>query len=219
MSQTVHAEGWGTERRPAGAGDGRLAWEVLEPATGNVVHRGQRDVRLADIEVRVLAAHPPPQLRQLPRGLRPVAVDLTSWLVPRGRPRTMKRVALNAGFWLVLPERPGPRRPPGLALQAERDGKGTFCWEWFELHDAGSTATKLQETGALRLRWARNRLGHLEVVETAFDTDVSLRVMTATGPARREAWRVRVQAGSVVHWPQAADGIRLVPRLRPDRPS
>lgn len=106
-----------------------------------------------------------------------------------------------------------------MALQAEREGTRTFCWEWFELADSGVTATKRQETGALRLEWEPNRDGHQEVVSTVFVSDVSLRLLAATGSARQEpGWRVRVLAGSMIHWPHAADGIQLVPRLRPEHP-
>ena len=201
------------------AATGRLAWEVTETATGTVVHQGQRDLGLADVEVMVRPVRPAPRLGQLRRHPRRSAADALSWLVYRGRPHTSKRVRLGAGFWLVLPEHSGPGRPSGTALQATREGQQTSGWEWFDLDESGATATKRQETGTLGLEWVVNRDGYQEVVSTVFVSDVSLRVMAATGSARREpVWRVRVLAGSAIRWPQAADGIRLVPHLRPDHP-
>lgn len=194
-------------REPVG---GQVSWEAQAAVPGATVHRGQREVNPADVEVLVRPPAPRPRLWP------PSAVGETvSWLVTRGRSRTRKRLRLGAGFWLVLPEQPGPARPPGMALQAERDGERSFCWEWFEVGDDGATATKRQETGTLQLEWAANRDGHQEVVGTTFVTDVSLR-LEGTGPRSRDPiWRVRVLAGSVVRWPQAGEGIRLVPRLPP----
>lgn len=194
---------------------------MTEAATDTVVHRGQRDLGLADVEVMVRPARPAPRLGQLRRHPRRSAADALSWLAYRGRPHTSKRVRLGADFWLVLPEHPGPGRPSGTALQATREGHQTFGWEWFDLDESGATATKRQESGTPGMEWALNRDGYQEVVRTVFVSDVSLRGMAATGSARREpVWRVRVRvlAGSVIRWPQAADGIRLVPRLRPDHP-
>ena len=194
-----------------------VAWEITETSTGEVVHAGQRDLRLTDVEVRVTPARARPGLDRLRLGPRQVAADLVGWLLTGGR--TTKRVQLGAGFWLVLQEKPGRERPKGVGLQAERDGERTFCWEWFQVDEGGATATKLQETGELGLEWATNRHGHQEVVTTSFGSDVSLRMQPGDGGLRTVVrWRVRVLAGSVIHWPQGADGIQLVPRLRPGSP-
>lgn len=197
----------------ASSGTGHVDWEVVEGATGQVLHRGHREVRATEVETMINLPVPFPRV-----GLNVLAMagGLLGWLVTRGGPRTVKRLRLGAGFWLVLPERPGPERPGGMALQAKRDGKGTHCWEWFDLDDSGVTATKLQETGTLRLQWTRNRHGHQELTQVSFLTDVSLRLTGSD--IRNPTWRVRVLSGSVVPWPESGNGLQLVPHLRPGRP-
>lgn len=195
---------------------GQVAWEVLDGSTGQVVERGRRDIRPAQVEVTISAPAPFPRLEP---DLRQVSAGLLAWLVTRGRARTLKRVRLGSGFWLVVPERPGPRQPYGLALQAQRDGEPTFCWEPFELSEGGATATKLQESGRLEVQWVRNRHGHQELTQLRFLTDVSLRLLPAAGPTAGDpAWRVRLLSGSVVPLPEAGNGLQLVPRLWSGRP-
>lgn len=192
---------------------GHIEWEIVEGATGQVVHRGRRDVKVTEIEVTI---NPPAPFPRLGPNVLAMATGLVGWLVTRGGPRTAKRLRLGAGFWLVLPEQPRLERPLGVALQASRDGERTFCWEWFDLDEGGATASKLQETGSLQLQWTRNRQGHQELTQTTFLTDVSLRL--SDDDPRHPTWRVRVLAGSVVGWPESGNGMHLVPRLRPDRP-
>ena len=194
---------------------GHLEWEIVEVATGQVVNRGRRDVRVTEIETRV---NPPVPFPRVGPNVLAMAGGLVGWLLTRGGPRTVKRLRLGAGFWLVLPEQPGPKRPRGMALQATRDGEGTFCWEWFELDKGGATATKIQETGTLQLQWTRNRQGHQELTQVEFVSDVSLRVAGRDSNVRNPTWRVRVLAGSVVGLPESGNGIQLVPHLRPGRP-
>lgn len=195
--------------RPAAVQSGHVEWEVVEVATGQVLHRGHREVRVTEIETMV---NPPVPFPRVGPNVFAMAAGLFGWLVTRGAPRTVKRLRLGAGFWLVLPERPGPERPRGMALQAERDGESTFCWEWFELEDSGATATKLQETGRLQLQWTRNRHGHQELTQVTFLTDVSLRLTGSD--VRHPTWRVRVLSGSAIPWPESGNGLQLVPHLR-----
>ena len=194
---------------------GQIEWEIVEVATGQVLHRGQREVKVSDVGVTVNPPAPFPRLRP---NVLAMATGLVGWLVTRGGPRTAKRLRLGAGFWLVLPERPQLERPIGLGMQAKRDGERTFCWEWFNLDEGGVTASKLQETGTLRLRWTRNRQAHQELTQITFLTDVSLRVARDDDDPRHPTWRVRVLAGSVVDWPESGDGMQLIPHLRPGRP-
>ena len=164
----------------------------------------------------ITPARPTPRLSRLRLGPRQVAGDLLSWAVWRGRPRSTRRLRLGSGFWLVLQQHPGPTLPLGMALRAEREGEDTFCWEWFDTDRTGTTAIKLQETGALTLALAADADGNHEVTTTTFTTDVSLRLQTAGDRDRfNPRYRVRILAGSVVRWPRAGDGIKLLPRLRP----
>lgn len=205
--------------RPDEPSSGWISWEATRASTDEVLARGERHLRPTDFEVMINPARPAPRLSRLRLGPRELGGDLLSWLVTRGRARSTKRLRLGEGFWLVLPEQPGPTLPPGMALQAVRDGEGTFCWEWFDIDNDGTTATKLQEAGVLTLTWAPDPSGNLETLTTTFATDVSLRLQADDErDHRRPRYRVRVLAGSVVRWPRAADGIKLVPRLRPDLP-
>lgn len=197
--------------RSASVRAGRVEWEIVEVPTGQVVDRGHREVKVTEVETTVT---PPVPFPRLGSGPREVAAGLFGWLLTRGAARTVKRLRLGADFWLVLPERPGPRRPPGIALQGRRDGERTFCWEWFELDDSGATATKLQETGTLQLQWTRNRHGQQELTQVTFLSDVSLRLTGDDSDIRHPTWRVRVLSGSVMALPESGDGLQLVPHLR-----
>ncbi|SEQ28214.1 hypothetical protein [Microlunatus flavus] len=196
-------------------GSGWISWEATTP-TGEVLAHGERVVRPTEFEVMITQARPVPRLSRLRLGPKEVAGDLLSWVVWRGRARSTRRLRLDDGFWLVLQQHPGPTLPLGMALQATRDGEDTFCWEWFDTDGTPTTATKLKEAGALTLELEPDAHGNHEVVSTTFATDVSLRLRADGGRDRSgPRYRVRVLAGSVVRWPRADDGVRLVPRLRP----
>jgi hypothetical protein len=199
----------------ADEGFGRLAWEVLETATGQV-RRGARDLRLVDFEVMVTPPPVTPRFDLLGRGPRRVAAEVVGWLVRAGRGSTTKAVRLGGGFWLVLRELLTPSPLSRVVLSARHDDVRLSCLEVFTVDEGATTATKVEEPGSLLLEWAPNQDGSTELLSTTFVTDVSLRLRAATGPRRREpVWRVKVLAGSVVRWPQSADGLRLAPRLRP----
>ena len=201
---------------PGPVSSGWIGWEATKTSTSDVLARGQRDVRPTDFEVLITPGAAKPQLNRLRLEPWQTASDLLSWVVWRGRPRSTKRLRLDGGYWLVLQQHPSPTLPLGMALQAERDGEETFCWEWFDTDSTGATAAKLQETGALTLELAPDANGNHEVVTTTFATDVSLRLQTAGDRDRfRPRSRVRILAGSVVRWPRADDGVKLLPRLRP----
>ena len=201
---------------PGPASSGWISWKATKTPTGEILAHGQRDVRPNEFEVMITPARPKPQPSRLRLGPRQVAGDLLSWVVWRGRPRSTKRLRLGGGYWLVLQQHPGPTLPLGMALQAERDGEDTFCWEWFDTDNTGTTAAKLQETGALTLELAPDANGSHEVVTTTFVTDVSLRLQADSDRDRfTPRYRVRILAGSVVHWPRAGNGVKLLPRLRP----
>lgn len=199
-----------------GPGSGRLVWEVLETSTGQV-RGGHRDLRPTDFEVIVSPPPDPPRFDLLRLGPRQIAADAVGWLAKGGRGSTTKRVRLGDGFWLILRERQSPSRPSLLLLTAKRDGARTSCVEWFEIDGGATTANEVEGPGVLELEWASDQ-EFQELASTSCVTDVSFHLRSAAGPLRRDPlWRVRLQAGSVVRWPQSAGGVRLVPRLRPDR--
>lgn len=200
----------------ADEGRGRVVWEVLETSTGER-RAGERDLRLTDFEVMVLPPPVTPRLDLLGLGPRQVVADALGWLVRAGRGSTTKGVRLGDGFWLVLHELRTPSPLTLVSLSAKRDGVRTTCVERFVMDDGAATATKVEGPGSLALGWAQNQDGFHEIESITFVTDVSLGLRSSRGPMRREPiWHVRVLAGSVVRWPQSDEGIRLVPRLRPD---
>ena len=206
----------GCNDSPSSPSSGWISWEATRTATGEILARGERDIRPTDFEIMITAARPAPRLSRLRLGVRQVAGDLLSWVVRRGRARSTKRLRLDGRYWLVLQQHPGPTLPLGMALQATREGEDTFCWEWFDTDSTGTTATKLQEPGTLTLALSPDSHGSHEVVTTTFATDVSLRLQAHDDRGRDSPrYRVRIRAGSVVHWPHADDGVRLLPRLRP----
>lgn len=90
--------------------------------------------------------------------------------------------------------------------------------ERFRVDDGGTTASQAEGTGSLELEWAQDADGFQELVGTTAVTDVTLHLRSARGPAGpAPVWDVRMLAGSKVQWPSSADGVQLVPRLRPDR--
>ena len=206
----------GSNDIPNSPSSGWISWEATRTATGEILAHGERDVRPTDFEVMITPVRPAPHLSRLRLGARQIAGDLLSWVVWRGRARSTKRLRLDGRFWLVLQQHPGPTLPLGMALQATREGEDTFCWEWFDTDSTGTTASKLQETGTLTLELSPDSHGSHEVVTTTFASDVSLHLQ-AHGDRDRDSprYRVRIRAGSVVHWPRADDGVRLLPRLRP----
>lgn len=200
-----------------GGSAGRLVWELMDTSTGEV-RSGERELRLADFEVLVSPPPVPPHLNLLQVGPRRVIADSLSWLVRAGRGSATKRVQLADGFWLVLRELRTPSRSSLVLLSAKRDGARLSCVERFRVDDGGTTATQADGTGLLELEWAQDGDGFQELVSTAVVTDVTLRLRSARGPVgRAPVWHVRILAGSRVQWRSSADGVQLVPRLRPNR--
>lgn len=201
----------------AATSSGRLAWELVDLSSGQV-REGQREVRVSDLEVMVL---PPPVRPRFDRLLvRPgrVVADSLGWLVKGGRGSSTKAVRLGHGFWLVLRERRSPSRSTVVFLTARCDDLRLSGGELFRVDEGGTTATRTDEPGMLGLEWDRDQEGFSELARMTAVTDVSLKLQAARGPIGRDpVWEVRILAGSSVRWPRAADGVRLAPRLRPDR--
>lgn len=196
---------------------GRLAWELVEVASGRV-RDGQRELRSSDFEVVVLPPPVRPHLGLLSDGLRQAALDSVSWLVKGGRGSTTKSVSLTDGFELVLRERRAPAAAVLVLLGARRSRGRLRTLRWFRVDENGTTATSQEGEGSLTLEWERDRDGFYELVSTTAATDVLLRLVPPQGPIDREpAWLLTILAGSTIRWPPAAAGVRLVPRLRPDR--
>ncbi len=96
----------------------------------------------------------------------------------------------------------------GFALQAERIGEMTFCWEWFVV-DAEGHAKKLQESG--ELEFERIDIGGLtQFTRVKFLKDVSLRLIKMESQTDSPDWRVNIANSSIIVWPCLIDGeVRL----------
>ena len=196
---------------------GFVRWELVEVSTG-LTRAGEKQLLTTDFEVVVYPPPPPPRLELSWSGLRRTGADATGWLIRGGRGSTTKRVRLDRDSWLVLRERRSPVRAPLVLLSARRDAQRLVGTDRFRVDEDGTTASQVEGSGRLGLRWAQDGQGFHELVSTAAVTDVSLDLRTARGPlGRAPVWEVRVLAGSTIRWPSAADGVRLVPRLRPQR--
>lgn len=194
---------------------GLVRWELVEVSTGRV-RRGHKELLLTDFEVVVLPPPPPPRYGLLRSSPRQTIADAIGWLVRGGRGSTTKRARLEHGFWLVLRERRSPARTSLILLSARRDEQRLAGMEWFRVDEDGATASQVDASGALHLEWTQDGEGFEELASLATVTDVSLDLRTARGPSGRPpVWRVSVLAGSTIRWPRSADGVRLVPRLRP----
>lgn len=194
---------------------GLVSWELLNVSTGRT-RAGQKELLTTDFEVVVYPPPPPPRFELSGSGVRQTVADAIGWLIKGGRGSTMKRVRLGDGFWLVLRERRSPVRAPLVLLSARRDVPRLVGMERFRVDEEGGSASQAEGGGRLGLRWAQDGEGFHELVSTTALTDVSMDLRTPRGPVGRAPVRqVRVSAGSVIRWPSAADGVRLVPRLRP----
>lgn len=195
---------------------GQLRWELVDLPTGQV-RRGQRSLTLADFEVIVLPPPPIPRFDPLRLGPRRIVADTLGWLVRGGRGSSTKQLRLSDGFWLVLREIRAPKRPAMVLLTARSEHVRLSGGDWFRVDEDGSTATQPEGSGRLGLEWAQDGEGFVELLCTTARTDVVLRLQPARGPIGRDPVReVRILAGSTIRWPRAADGVRLVPRLRSD---
>ena len=177
----------------------------------------EREVRLADFEVVTLPPPPRPQIDLFWAGPRQVLADTAGWLVKGGRGSTTKSLRLSDGFWLVLRERRIESRPFSVLLTAQRDSERLVCVEWFQVGEGGTTASQTEDSGSLGLEWDHDD-GFQELVSTTVITDVALGLRAARGRVgRAPIWQLRILAGSTIRWPKSTDGVRLAPRLRPDR--
>lgn len=196
---------------------GWLAWELVDVGTGRV-SIGRRELQLSDFEVMVFPPPVRPRLDLLRAGPRRVVLDGLSWLVKGGRGSTTKRVRVAEGFELVLRERRTPATSSLVLLSGERAEGRLRTLRWFRADESGTTAMSQEGSGSLELEWARDADDFLELASTTATTDVVLRLLPAQGPVGRDpVWLVRILAGSTIRWPRAVDGVRLVPRLRPNR--
>src|SRR2546423_4621645 len=94
----------------------------------------------------------------------------------------------------------------GFGFFADLEDRQTFSWEWFKVSGVES-ATKLQETGGLRITVVQTANG-LEIGYTGFETDVSIR-LDPIGEVRdplNPKWRVNIAKGSEVYWPSLIEG-------------
>lgn len=196
---------------------GQLIWELKSLSTGQVRSR-EREVRLADFEVVTFPPPHQPDFDLFWAGPRQVLADGASWLMKGGRGSTTKSLRLSDGFWLVLRERRAPTRPFSVLLTARRDTERLMCVERFRIEEGGTTASQAEDTGSLGLEWGQDDNEFHELLSTTIITDVTLDLRTARGRVgRAPIWQVRILAGSMVQWPKSTDGVRLAPRLRPDR--
>jgi hypothetical protein len=161
---------------------GHLAWVITDTGTNAVVAQGTTDVRVRDIRV----------------------TDKSS----SDGPNYSKTIRLNDEFSLSMAEFPERTKDElqGFGMTADREGGGSFCWEWFDI-DSDEHATKLQESGVLRIRSAKGGQGW-EIVYTEFLSDVSFRVsgLGVDDLVKGPKWRVNVAKGSVIQWPSVANG-------------
>lgn len=202
---------------PAGASYGLVKWTLVDFSTGRV-GSGEKELLSTDFEVVVIPAPPRPRLDLRHSGPRRTAADAVGWLIRGGRGSTTKRFRLAHGFWLVLRERRTPSRSRLVLLTARRDAQRLSTADWFRVDEDGATASREDEAGSLRLEWAQDAEGFQELVSTTVTTDIDLDLRAARGPSgRTPLWQLRILAGSTIRWPPAADGVQLVPRLRPDR--
>lgn len=149
-----------------------------------------------------------------------MVANALGWLVRGGRGSSTKQVRLADGFWLILRERRAPTQPALVLLTARSDRVPLSGGDWFRTEEGGATATQTEETGSLELEWKQDEDGFPELLCTAVVADIVWRLQPARGPLGRDpVWEVRLLAGSIIRWPSVVDGIRLVPRLRPDTES
>lgn len=196
---------------------GQLKWDLTSFSIDQVWSR-EREVRLADVEVMTSPPPPQPQFDLFWAGPQQVMRDTASWLMKGGRGSTTKSLRLSDGFWLVLRERRTPSRPFSVLLTARRDTEHLMCVERFRIEEGNTTASQVDDSGSLGLEWGQGDDGFRELTSTTFITDVTLPLRSARGGlGRAPIWQLRILAGSTVQWPKSSEGVRLAPRLRPDR--
>ena len=164
---------------------GALTYEILESKSGNVLSRATRTILARDVSIT--------RVRDAAGG---VTFD--------------KRIDLDNGFFIVLVEYPkdSPTDLKGFALNADREGIYTHCWEWFTVEN-GTRALKIQESGELAYsqlavgsRW---EIGHTEITSS-----VSLRVYLVDFPGGapdEPEWRIQLGKGSHITWPSVVDDL------------
>lgn len=112
---------------------GHLNWTITEPATGQTIGQGDRDILAGDVKVEIM-----------PSG---EMGDLTSYKVDLGNDFV---VSLNSS----------KEDSQGFGISATRESQPSFSWEWFNV--SGQTATKIQETGTLQAQFAGGKLSRID---------------------------------------------------------
>lgn len=162
---------------------GSIGWEITEPSSGKVLGHGNRQIRLREVAIAVVGKL-------------------------SGQELMTKRVLLSNHFVLELAGSTALSRDQvlGFALNADRDDRQAFAWDWFTV-DRPTHATKLQETGEVAIKISK--VGQLwDITRTKFLTEVSLRVsrFDASTDPLDPTWRVKISKGSWLDWPSLVGG-------------
>lgn len=192
---------------------GNLKWVIYDTSRKDMISRGETFVRASDVVVEV---KPAVSSKKIELGEQ---LDSQEWVIndaglmdmlSRGENTSRvsdveigpgeiikKKIELGDHFNLCLADRRKADRP-GFGLYSERDGEGTFSWDWFVIDRPGH-ANKLQESGELSIEIKATEIHRME-----FLTDVCIRVSRKTDAnPLNPAWRIMIFEGSVISWPSS----------------
>lgn len=142
---------------------GHLRWAITETATGATLGQGDRDLLLGEVKADSIDSE---------------MGKLVHYSIP-----------LSDGFNISVATSPDDQT--GFGFSAENTQQASFSWEWFQVN--GQIATKLQETGELKVAIEKGSLARAE-----FLTDVSVRIvpMDAAADPQNPKWRILIAKGS-----------------------
>jgi len=118
-----------------------------------------------------------------------------------GEPVVRKILPLGDRFRLILPHFPAREtdKVKGFAICGGRDDRHTFSWEWFTEEEPGYGVKKVEQDE--KIRFELSPTGEVTCLE--FLTDVCVRISDFGEAAPEDPkWRILVQAGSEINWPQ-----------------
>jgi hypothetical protein len=166
---------------PTGANSkiGHVAWVIYDGPSMKEIGRGEKDVLLKDVSIESV-----------------------------GQGMMKKQISLSDHFRLVCAEIPKSNANDlvGFGLSPDRDDKGTFSWEWFNVDRTGH-GRKIQEEGEINFQQRKTANGW-EIILMEFPTDISCRMIEFNAGANplKPQWRLNILKGSTITWPSLVNG-------------